>query len=876
MAFALLGVKDFLVSVLTGMLHERTREGLMLASRTVFEHFQGEQRPEDLELARVTRYAFLRAQLDLVEECLSVSTYRDQLLPHQRTWVEERRRMLERDIDEMPKLPEVAPPFDVDEAEELSLLAGGPDQAVEQLNARLLKAALLDTPDDQVPDAYRRLLATRLYEQMRRHFEEGLQESPSAGFSFQYRLIARLVQRVAAMTGQQAPVAGQELLPGAGERLIFAVPYQQNRLFTGRRNLLMRIHEGWEKPPSVQAIVGMSGLGKTELALQYAYQYRKDYRAVLWVKATDQATLDAEFAALADALGLQRQGQAGRERSVDQVREWLVQHDRWLLVVDDAYEAKVVEPYLPKPMSGHALVTSKNPDWKHLANVWTLEPWRIKESVLFLQRRTGQKDPAAAELAEAMGGLPLALDQAGAYISKTGVAIADYLQLFQDSAGPVGGQDSAPVSAAWTMAFDRVREEAGKQGRLMLGAVIGLMSGLAFLAPHAIPLDLIKRQMPHLPRRWAVMMADQDRLQQALAMLRRYSLIRVEAGNLEVHRLVQRTVREQMPKTAQQYWTRVTVQLMDALFHCNVHDSDTWESCHRFLPHALAAARVAQGYETAEPEAGALLNRVGYYLKMRTQLDAARRVLTSAFRLNRAFWGPGHPETALSLRYLGDTLGVLAKLEEACRYLEQALAIDKAVFGPVHITVGEDLNQLGVVLRRMGRYAESRAKLEEAMAVADTLGQTPLKAKTLHYMAQVLEQMDQSNWAAAKENYEKALAMGTKLYGQNDPFVATRRNNLALLLLRMGRPTEALTQSTQALAVHLTQYGRNHREVAADLNSIGLALRELGRRQEARSYFAWALEVARTVLDDQHPDVEQIRDNLRYMAEEEAKGGPAA
>jgi len=245
------------------------------------------------------------------------------------------------------------------------------------------------------------------------------------------------------------------------------------------------------------AIHGLGGVGKTQLVLEYAHWHAAEYELIWWIPAQRTTTAVAALARLARQLGLQ--DQADQDEMVAELFDELRRRDRWLLIYDDADTPEQLEPLLPPGGDGHVLVTSRNPAWGRVAVPLPLDVLRREESVALLGRRTGTRDAAgAATLAEFLGDLPLALEEAAAYIDETKVGLSDYLRLARERTVELFGlerpvADQQRMATAWSMSLDHVRAQAP--------AVAALLDLCAFLAPDDIPRELPCRDPTGCPRR---------------------------------------------------------------------------------------------------------------------------------------------------------------------------------------------------------------------------------------------------------------------------------------------------------------------------------------------------------------------------------------
>ncbi len=193
--------------------------------------------------------------------------------------------------------------------------------------------------------------------------------------------------RAEALPGQAVTTA-----PSTGIAPLWHVPHRRNPFFTGREAVLARLHETLttERTAALtqpQAISGLGGIGKTQTALEYAYRYRSEYQAVCWVRADTRETLVSDLMAIADLLHLAGANEQDQSRVVEAVRCWLSEHDRWLLILDNADDLELVSEFLPTSGTGHILLTTRAQATGLLAHSIDLEQMEPEEGALFLLQR---------------------------------------------------------------------------------------------------------------------------------------------------------------------------------------------------------------------------------------------------------------------------------------------------------------------------------------------------------------------------------------------------------------------------------------------------------------------------------------------------------
>ena len=402
-----------------------------------------------------------------------------------------------------------------------------------------------------------------------------------------------------------------------------------------------------------------------------------------WVRAEEPVTLAADYAGLAKELQLPEHEASDQPAMAEAVRRWLEQHTGWLLVFDNVGESAALRPYLPRGTVGHVLITSRNPLWRGVASALPVRVFARADAVAFLLQRTGDTDAAAATtLAEMLGDLPLALEQAGAYIEATGISLAAYLQRFTTSRqtllrrGTPSTDYPDTVATTWEMAMQCVQREQP--------AAADLLHLCAFLAPDDIPCDLICDGHEHLPETMVAVVTDLLTFDEAIAALRRYSLLEVEHDALRVHRLVQAVARDRLGEEARAAWAAVAVRLVRRAYRFDQNEVHTWPICARLLPHALNTIEYSETFHVAAEEMGGLLDLVGRHLKVRGQFNEARTALKRALAIDEATYGPSHPTVGIRLNNLGLALQDLGELAAARAAYERAVQIFQTFLGVEH------------------------------------------------------------------------------------------------------------------------------------------------------------------------------------------------
>ncbi|MGH3422621.1 MAG: FxSxx-COOH system tetratricopeptide repeat protein, partial [Streptosporangiaceae bacterium] len=327
---------------------------------------------------------------------------------------------------------------------------------------------------------------------------------------------------------------------------------QRNKNFTGRDDILsmLRARLTGGRKESVTAVLphalqGLGGVGKTAVAVEYAHRYRSEYELIWWIPADQPALVRSSLAALAEPLGLPSATVSGIDAAVQAVLNALrtgTPYGRWLLIFDNADDPEDIDDSIPWE-SGHVLITSRNHHWEAVVDTVPVDVFSRSESTAFLGKRVRARlsDPEASRLAEELGDLPLALEQAGALQAETGMSADEYLQLLKGHVAEIMGEGRPPeyphsMTAAWRLSVATIRDK--------LPEAVELLRCCAFFGPEPIPRDLFRRVPQAASTSLSSLLSDPILLARAIRELGRFALIRIEGGTIIVHRLVQALLRE--------------------------------------------------------------------------------------------------------------------------------------------------------------------------------------------------------------------------------------------------------------------------------------------------------------------------------------------
>ena len=655
---------------------------------------------------------------------------------------------------------------------------------------------------------------------------------------------------------------------------IWNISLSRNPNFSGRDEYLSKLEKEFNSEQHAaltQAIIGIGGVGKTQIAIEYSYRYSTNYQAIWWIKAENEKTLAADFAAFAAEANLPEKDSPEELVVIRAVKKWLEHNQGWLLVFDNAESPDKIIDYLPHGASGQVLITSRHKAWGKICHPLRIKVWPRKEAVEFLINRTTDKNHTNADkLAEELGDLPLALEQAAAFINEASIWFDDYLKLYRTRRKKLWDEESPPlnypdtVGTTWSLAIEKVREEAP--------AGASILNFCSYLASNDIPRSLIGIAGSYLPEESSTLFKDALAVTTGIKILNQYSLVNAQPDSISVHRLVQVVVRDRLKKEEQKLWAKAAAQTINAQFpyECDTNPN-VWPECAALLSHAQVVTGHADEMEvTLEPTA-TLLNKMGVYLLVRASYSEAEPLFRRALEIRKAQLGTDHPDVAESLNDMAELLRAQGKYPDAEPLFRRALEIHETQLGTDHPSVATSLNNLALLLQAQGKYSDAEPLLRRALEIHETqLGADhPSVATSLNSLAELLRA--QGKYPDAEPLFRRALEIREVQLGADHPSVATCLNNLALLLQAQDKYTDAEPLFRRALEIREVQLGADHPDVAAILNNLAALFFTQGKYPDAEPLFRRALEIVETQLKADHPIRNTVSNNLEKLLDKISK-----
>lgn len=693
-----------------------------------------------------------------------------------------------------------------------------------------------------------------------------------------------------------ASVAPRERQAGDVPPVWGSVP-PRNPNFTGRAELLDRLGErltaGGTTAVLPAALHGMGGIGKTQMAVEYIYRHLHDYDVIWWIQATQQAQIRAGLTELAQRLRLP--GSSEAHTAVPAVQEALRvgrPYRRWLLVFDSAESPETVRPFFPANGPGEILITSRNPDWAGISRPLEVAVFKREESKELLRRRGPEVDDEDADrLAATLGDLPLAIEQAAAWLAETGMPVGEYLLLFDEKVAEILDTSTptdyeVSVAAAWNVSFDqlRTRNPAAHQ----------LLQVCAFFAPEPIPRSLFTgvRGVSISPELDAAL-RDPMQLSRAIRDINRYGLAKIDHRHdtLQLHRLVQLVLRNRMTP---QRWAQMCHGAHLLLANLDPNDpapSKQWPQYQAVLPHAYAAqviecddpwvrnlvanlmrflyfwgdheeaARLAsqavdvwsEKLGEADQQTLQAARSMGFYLWTLGRYAEAAKVNQHTMELHRQVYGENSEETAIAEFAVANDLNGRGDFIAALNLNEQIYQKVKGLFGDDDPTTLHAAHELVVSLGLAGEYRRGRELCEDTYRRrVDVLGyDNPRTMSTLN--ALILARREAGDYVWARVEQEKLAERSSDLLGADSATTLRRFHHLSVARRKDGDHEGALELSAQILKRFHLRYGENHPNAMACALAQSINMRHAGELGAAREFGEQTFDRYRQSLGEHHP-----------------------
>ncbi|MFJ2256872.1 FxSxx-COOH system tetratricopeptide repeat protein [Streptomyces sp. NPDC087844] len=680
------------------------------------------------------------------------------------------------------------------------------------------------------------------------------------------------------------------------------LPQPRNSLFIGRERELRSLRsvvETYDSAVIAQTMHGLGGVGKTALALQYAHKYRSRYTLVWWISAENPESITSGLASLGFRLNprMSASGMTSTQSS-EWAIAWLQHHSGWLLVLDNAEDPQVISPLIGKTQSGHYLITSRiSVGWHYVASPIGLDVLSPDESVELLTRisEISDEETKKRELSSELGFLPLALDQAAAYIHYNKISVERYLNLLRRipekalSATAAIGSNSNSVAKTWLVTLQSIRERNP--------LAISILRSLAWLSPDDIPRGMLYS-----------FSEDEFDVDDALGLLSSYSMISLTPHSISIHRLVQAVIRASEDISAGSLshpHVRAAIAIYEALDHEPEISPASWSLWRRVVPHVEALSYLVPT-EDASPPVHSLLYYAARFLKSQNQLEPAIKFAEKCVEMAEADQGEESdgPDLLSCMNILGATLQVSGFHDRSVKIFRDLVSESVIKYGPLDPFTLSMKNNLasafqdaGMMTEAVEIFEQTLKEREEILPVDDSATMTSrhnlasayrITGKP-HLAVPILERVveerkekygergvgtlnsmfnlaiayiDSGNLIRAVKLLKHVLSEREVIFGPDDPNVIGARRRLGDAYRKAGNSRRSIPIYEENLASAIRAYGPDHAKVIEHGMPLAFSYQDVREQQKAIPLLRRVLEWQESMHGTVNESVIMARNNL--------------
>lgn len=603
-----------------------------------------------------------------------------------------------------------------------------------------------------------------------------------------------------------------------------------------------------------QVISGVGGVGKTQIAIEYAHRFVEQYDRAWWINCEDETLIDDQISAFAVQLGLVDVG-SSTAVAVQSVARYLRGHDRWLLVFDNVTNLESIWRRLPEG-PGHVLITARSGGWnRNASGAIEINIMKRPDSIQLLRTYVASlDDDRVNQLAEALGDLPLALTQAGSFLADTGTPVSEYLEILSRDTRSILGEGAVgtyprPLVATIRQSMRRLRD--------LDSSAVTIAQICSLLAPDPILVKWVTEPVPvdHVspdgPLRGLFIISQEDpiTLRRAVGRLNNLGLAKSDSGTLRMHRLTQAIIREDMP-AADRAKLLSDVQILLAMkYPGDPDDARNWPGWARLLPHLIAT----HAEESGNRNLRSLMVESSWWLLIRGDVRAGLELSQDLYQKWSENLGPSDLLTLRAATIYARALRDLGEYVESVAVGRDSLQRYRHATGNNDSATLESAHNLAISIRHVGLVDEAiQLQRDTLNRRSRVLGEDhPDTLYTQHDLAVTLRESGRLEESIVM--LQEVQRRQARVVGSDHAATMRSEHNLAIALYRLGRFDDARQILENVLTRRRDTLGESHPDVLYSRFYLASTFRAMGRLDEARELYEAALIQRKQILGGDHP-----------------------
>lgn len=670
---------------------------------------------------------------------------------------------------------------------------------------------------------------------------------------------------------------------------------EQNKYFSGRVDVLEYIDSLFNKEKKdtisiCQTISGLGGIGKTQLSIQYAYNYHYKYKTCIWfVDAESSSSIYNSFSVFVQQFNLFLPKNYNTKDLQRAIKAWLSENRGWLVILDNLENVDTILPYLPDKINGQILITTRNTRLDY-GTPFLLNVFDLNEALIFMKKRLSNTNECKMEyykykdfsekstvLIKRLGYLPLALEQAAAYIKEVRCSISDYLELLnQSSVDAFSDKYASPeyytsiVTSTWNISFAAL-EDSSQQ----------LLNLCAYMGADNIPVNFFAEMRDLLPDPLKNALSKQLTLNRVVTGLRTYSLTSGTVEYINIHRLVQEVIRKHLEieegnNSGVNRWLQLDFNMLESYLPTSCEEA---YGVSQFMPIAIHAESIADHYsilvktKSLKLKIANLYDKIGDCYDDCGIFDNAFRNYTSSLHIKELYLGKKHSETAIQYDNIGLLYTRTGDYWEAVKWHKKAIHILESSLGKKSLDTATAYNNLGLALVKNGDYDKGISWYQKCIDIElKILGDDHIEiAADYNNMGEAYHQKHDEE--SALKYLKLALEIKEKQIGCMNSNIAITYNNLGSVYWRLKQYDNAIKYTQKSLNIYKRIYGEKHPNFALEMANLASILADMGDLEKARHDYMIAIEVGISSLGLSHPETAKTIDGMgtTYLSDGQIK-----
>ncbi|KAJ6018135.1 P-loop containing nucleoside triphosphate hydrolase protein [Penicillium sp. IBT 35674x] len=673
------------------------------------------------------------------------------------------------------------------------------------------------------------------------------------------------------------------------------VPFRRDPDYVGRGTLLDQIYEKGTTPSARIALVGLGGVGKSQLAIELSYRIRQQSPKtwVFWIHAGCAARFEQNCGDIADRVKIP--GRTDPSSNIFKlIYDWLAneRNGKWVLILDNVDDSRFLHEvppsgrplldYLPITDNGSTIITSRSrgavSSIVEDADIILIEPMDSSHATMLFEKKfeAQAEKESIIQLVTTLDCIPLAIVQAAAYIKQRTprISVPQYLKEFQKSDDKKtsllnhnGGQlrrdrdAKNSILITWQLSFDHIQQSQP--------AAAGLLSLMSFFDRQGIPAALLQRHLAEGSDdngESGTESSINDDFEENIRVLRDYSIISisVDGATFEMHRLVQLAMRKWLEVHGQlKQWKQQFIEIL----WCEFPDGEfeNWAACQPLFSHIQSAVMQLPDDEWILPKWADVLIRAALFAFTKGNVRESEKLAVLAMNIRTRLLGSHHKHTIDSLEMAGRAYTLSGKWEDAKTLQLQVTKYRKQVLGLEHPETLDSISNLALIYWAQGRWKEAEELNVQVMdARKRVLGpEHPSTLLSMSCLASVYK--DQGRWKEAEELKLQVVEARNRVLGPEHPNTLLSIGNLASIYQGQGRYKVAEELKLQVVEARIRVLGPEHPNTLLSIGNLALTYWVQGRWKEAEELNVQVMDARKRVLGPEHPSTLISMSNLAHI-----------